>query len=81
VVWDETGITATSPLNPTEVVRIVNRGIYLSQDGGLTWTTGITGRGINASYLNAGMIDVEKIRIMKGSFPSFRWDSDGISAY
>ena len=27
------------------------------------------------------MIDVEKIRIMKGSFPSFRWDSDGISAY
>jgi hypothetical protein len=47
----------------------------------LTWSTGITGRGINATYLNAGIIDVEKIRIMKGSFPSFRWDSDGISAY
>lgn len=81
VVWDETGIAITSPLNPTEIVRIVNKGIYLSQDGGLTWSTGITGRGINATYLNAGIIDVEKIRIMKGSFPSFRWDSDGISAY
>jgi hypothetical protein len=54
VVWDETGITTTSLSKPSEIVRIVSGGIFLSTDGGSTWGTGITGSGINASYLTAG---------------------------
>lgn len=81
VVWDETGITATSATSPAEIVRIVNGGIFLSRDGGNTWSTGITGRGINASCLSSGQINTEEILIMSGGFPSFRWDSSGISAY
>lgn len=81
VVWDETGITTTSANNPAEVVRIVSGGIFLSIDGGITWNTGVTGSGINASYITGGQLDVEQVNILNGAFPSFRWDSTGISAY
>ena len=81
VVWDETGITTTSTTNPAEIVRIVSGGVFLSVDGGVTWNTGITGRGINASYITSGQMNVEEVNILNGSFPSFRWDKAGISAY
>ena len=81
VVWDETGITTTSSTNPAEIVRIVSGGVFLSVDGGITWNTGITGRGINASYITSGQMNVEEVNILNGSFPSFRWDKTGISAY
>lgn len=81
VVWDETGITTTSTTNPAEILRIVSGGVFLSVDGGVTWNTGITGRGINASYITSGQMNVEEVNILNGSFPSFRWDKAGISAY
>lgn len=81
VVWDETGITTTSLSNPNEIVRIVSGGVFLTDDGGINWHTGITGKGINANYITTGQLDTSLIRIMAGSFPSFRWDSVGLSAY
>ena len=81
IVWDETGITTTSINNPAEIVRIVSGGVFLSADGGITWNTGITGKGINANYITSGQMNVEEVNILNGSFPSFRWDSTGISAY
>ena len=81
VTWDETGITTSSPSDPANIVRIINGGIFLSTDGGITWNTGITGKGINASQITTGVIDVQEVRVLNGSFPSFRWDANGISAY
>ena len=81
VVWDETGITTTSLNNPAEIVRIVSGGIFLSVDGGITWNTGVTGKGINANYITSGQMNVEQVNILNGSFPSFRWDNTGLSAY
>lgn len=81
VVWDETGITTTSLSNPNEIVRIVSGGVFLTDDGGTNWHTGITGKGINANYITTGQLDTSLIRIMAGSFPSFRWDGVGLSAY
>ena len=81
VIWDETGITTTSINKPNEMVRIVGGGIFLSKDFGTSWSTGITGSGINANFINAGQIDTNLVRIMNGSYPTFRWDSSGLSAY
>jgi hypothetical protein len=81
VVWDETGITTTSLSNPSEIVRIVSGGIFLSTDGGVTWNTGITGSGMNANFITTGQINTSVVNIMNGSFPSFRWDSKGLSAF
>ena len=81
VIWDETGITTTSLRNPAEIVRIVSGGIFLSTDGGVSWNTGLTAKGINANYITSGQLNTERINILSGSFPSFRWDGTGISAY
>ena len=81
VVWDESGITTTSLSNPSEMVRIISGGIFLSTDGGESWKTGVTGSGINTSYLTAGQINTNEIIIRSGDFASFRWDSIGLNAY
>jgi hypothetical protein len=54
VKWDEYGITTTDTSNPAEIVRITSGGIYLTEDGGDTWTTGINARGINAKTIKTG---------------------------
>lgn len=81
VIWDETGITTTSLSAPNEMVRIVSGGIFLSTDGGVVWNTGVTGRGINANYITTGQLNTSEVNILNGSFPSFRWDGVGLSAY
>jgi hypothetical protein len=83
VTWDSgDGINIVDSTNTNSRVKITSYGIMLSTDGGKTWTTGITGRGINTSHLLAGQLDVSKINLIGGSAnPAFTWDTHGISAY
>mgnify|MGYP001771136754 CR=1 FL=1 len=81
VTISDRGIELNDLFNTNKIVRLVSGGIFLSQDGGETWTTGITATGINASVLTTGIINTEQIRIMMGSFPSFLWDRSGLTAY
>ena len=81
VIIDEYGITSTSLANPSEMVRIVNGGIFMSTDGGQSWKTGLTGYGLNSSYLTTGQINTNEIYIMNGNNAAFRWDEKGLSSY
>ena len=81
VVWDETGITTTSLSKPNEMVRIISGGVFMSVDGGVTWNTGVTGSGINATYITSGYLNTSVINIMNSDFPSFRWDGIGLNAF
>jgi hypothetical protein len=81
VVWDSSGITTTSLSNPSEMVRIISGGVFLSSDGGQSWKTGSTGNGINTSSLTSGQINTNEIYIMNGNNAAFRWDEKGLSAY
>jgi hypothetical protein len=54
VKWDEYGITTTDTTDPTDIVRITSGGIYLTEDGGRNWTTGISASGINAKTITTG---------------------------
>lgn len=81
VIIDKTGITLTDQENALKMVRIVSGGVFLSSDGGVSWKSGITGEGINTNLLTAGQIDVGKINIMSGAYPTFSWDSTGLYAY
>jgi hypothetical protein len=67
VTWDDKGIITTSLSNPAEIVRVVSGGIFVSNDGGNTWTTGITGNGINAKTITTGQLNTELITILNGS--------------
>ena len=81
VIWDKNGISISNLLNANELVRMVSGGIFLSKDGGDTWTAGVTANGINTSLLTAGRLDVNNIFIVNDNVPTFRWTADGINAY
>ena len=81
VVWDNEGISVTSATDLANRLRIVNRGIVMSTDGGETWKLAISGEGINASFISTGQLDTDKIRVMNGNDVAFFWDYRGINAY
>ena len=79
-VTDE-GIIVRNLTNPGNLLIIKSRGIESSQDGGMTWQNLISPQGVNTEKLTSGVIDTQNITIMDGESPSFRWDSNGISAF
>ena len=81
VIVDASGITTINLSKPNEMIRIVGGGIFLSNDFGTTWNTGITGGGINANYITSGVLNTQLIQIWNNEYPTFRWDTNGISAY
>lgn len=81
-VWDtNSGILMTNTINPNQQIKMIGSGLYCSNDGGITWTTGITGDGINAESVNAGILNVDKVTISSNSTPFFNWTKDGLHAY
>lgn len=81
VVIGDDGITTTNLSNPSEVVRIVSGGIYLTENSGETWTTGISAKGINANCITTGSLNVSEVNISMGTQAAMRWDSLGISSF
>ena len=81
VVYDTTGMTVIDTTDPTKIVRISSKGIQITEDGGEHWYLGITGSGISTRYLTSGFITTDKISIMDGAYPTFKWDKYGISAF
>lgn len=81
VAWNEQGIVTKNLNNPAEILKVTSGGIFLTDDGGNTWITGITGKGINAKTITTGQLNTKTITIVNGDEMSFRWDASGISAY
>ena len=82
VIWyTGTGIEVIDIRSSNNRVRVVGGGVFISSDGGVTWSNAISGNGINTKYLIAGQIDASKINIVNGSVPYFRWDTNGITAF
>lgn len=81
VVWDSTGITITDDRNAALKLKMMAGGLFISNDGGITWKNAIRGDGISTDVLTAGRINTNEIFVYDGNHPSFRWDSAGIDAY
>ena len=83
VVWDKTGITVTDQTSPSLQLRIVGGAILMrDQDSkDLGWQTAISAEGINAKVVTSGRLNTNKVFIMHGNDPTFRWDAFGINAY
>lgn len=81
VKWDEYGITTTDTMRPAEITRITSGGMFLTDDGGEHWTTGITAKGINAKVITTGTLNTGLVNIYNGAAKSFTWDSNGLNAY
>lgn len=75
------GITVTDLTNIANKVRITANGLFITTDGGNNWVNAIKGTGVSTESLTAGIISTKDIIIDGGQGNTFRWDSDGISAY
>ena len=81
VIWNNTGITVSDKSNSLKKTRLTSGGLFISVDGGATWKNAVRGEGISTQYLTAGTINVGEIILMDKNYPSFKWDSNGISAF
>ena len=81
IVTTPDGMVVRDLTNTANVIRLVGKGIQLSNDGGKSWNTAIDAGGISTDVLTAGTINTQKIWLMDGDNPSFRWDKAGLNAY
>lgn len=81
VVIDGNGILVTDLRIPSNKVKIVGAGIYLSGNGGSSWYGAFENGGINASLLTVGRINTQSIVIGSSNHANFMWDENGITAY
>ena len=80
-VQDHTGITMTDLNNTKHSTRYTPKGLFFTQDGGITWNVGVTAQGVSTAALTAGIIYTDNIVISQGGAPTFRWDNVGLTAY
>lgn len=76
-----TGLQVSDVQNMAKITRLTSRGLVISQDGGLTWDTAISGDGINTHLLQAAEIETNKINIVSASGTPFIWNDEGLNAY
>lgn len=74
------GIVLQDPNNANLMVRLTSAGIGLSQDGGATYRTAMTGAGIVTNELAAGVIRTNNIQLV-GETDLFYWNGQGLFAY
>lgn len=80
LTWNNQGITATDQINKSLVVNIKGGCIRVSSNGGATWSTSITGAGINANTITTGTLNANLVNIKNGDNDAFRWTKEGIVA-
>ena len=78
---DGNGILVTDLRIPSNKVKIVGSGVFLTADGGNSWYGALENGGINASLLTVGAINTESISIFHENYSNFVWDKYGITAY
>lgn len=78
---DYTGQHGSDINNHNNKYKLDGQGLFFSNNGGQTWSVGVTPKGINADYINVGSLDASKIQIVDGNYLYFLWDKSGITAY
>lgn len=78
---DNTGVTVTNNADGSKQVKVTSGGVFITNDGGMTWNNAIRGDGITADVITTGRLNTEQVVIYGADAPSFTWDQYGINAY
>src|SRR5690606_24352180 len=73
------GILAIDPTNPNKVVLFNSAGVGVSNDGGATFRTAMTGDGMVADTITSGSLFTNNVSIV-GESNYFYWDGNGLTA-
>ncbi|WP_262385435.1 phage tail spike protein [Shouchella clausii] len=69
----ENGIIAIDKTNANNLVLFNSAGIGISDDGGATFKTAMTGHGIVADVITAGQLNANNVAIYGGSTTNYTW--------
>lgn len=78
---NSTGMVLSDVVDANKKTKITSGGVFVSQDGGVTWKNAVGERGVSTDLLTKGIINTRNINLMDGEHTSFRWDNNGINAY
>ena len=85
VTWGDEGLIVQDKTDNSKWLRLTSGAIMFrnldEKSGNEIWKTGITADGISANMITTGQLDTKTIQIKNGHDTSFRWDSEGITAY
>lgn len=86
IVQDSTGLMVVNASNPQERTKVTSGGVFISNDGGATWTSAVRSDGVSGSVITSGLINTSAVKIIGFNsnglpFSPFSWDKFGISAY
>lgn len=74
----QNGIRSFDPTNPNQIVVFTSAGIGISDDGGATYRTALTGDGAVADILTSGVLNTNNVRIQGDT--DFYWDGEALIA-
>ena len=76
---DSSGLLVTNPSNPKRKMKYTGTGIYGTVDNGASYDLMMGPDGINANYINAGLIDTQSVQIISGKNAKVKLDNLGLS--
>ena len=85
ILLNSSGLRATDPVNPKNAMKYAGNGIFKTSNldeaanEAVIWEKMISPSGINATYLNAGTIDTNKITVMSGLSGKVLIDQHGLT--
>lgn len=85
ILLNSSGLRATDPVNPKNAMKYAGNGVFKTSNldeaanEAVIWEKMISPSGINATYLNAGTIDTNKITVMSGLSGKVLIDQHGLT--
>ena len=76
---DSTGLLVTNPSDPNRKMKYSGSGIYGTVDNGASYDLMVGPNGINANYINAGLLDTKSVQIISGLKAKVKLDNLGLS--
>lgn len=76
---DSTGLLVSNPSDPNRKMKYTGSGIYGTVDNGASYDLMMGPSGINANYINAGLIDTQSVQIISGQRAKVKLDNLGLS--
>ena len=76
---DSTGLLVSNPSDPNRKMKYSGSGIYGTIDNGASYDLMVGPNGINANYINAGLLDTKSVQIISGLKAKVKLDNLGLS--
>ncbi len=76
---DSTGLLVSNPSDPNRKMKYSGSGIYGTVDNGASYDLMVGPNGINANYINAGLLDTKSVQIISGLKAKVKLDNLGLS--